>query len=219
MNRKLRYLQYAVGLLVLIVCGVTSVHAQPPAGTPRGSQSGERRRPRESAGQQSYDRGAVQQAAEQPLNSVLVRIRYKTVYGYKSESTEAGKPGLSSCDAFSVALAKPARPAVEGVLIPVRRPDRITEQYGYYFCDFLISGLATEQDVTISASVDDQGPWMGGPQSQLPANFQRALTDGRRTVTLTASEPRATMNFEMFYEARPDFLRPGRAADSIIRKP
>lgn len=219
MNRKLRYIQYAVGLLILIVCGITSVHAQPPVGTPSGSPSGERRRPRESTGPQTYDRSAVQQAVAQPLNSVLVRIRYKTEYGYKSESAEAGKPGLASCDAFSVALAKPARPAVEGVLIPVRRPDKITEQYGYYFCDFLISGLATGQDVTISASVDDQGPWIGGPQSQLPANYQRVLTDRQRTVTLTESDPRATMNFEMYYEPRSDFVRPKPAPGSIIRKP
>lgn len=217
MNNNQCQLRYALGLLLLIVCCMECANAQPAAGTTPASQPGERQRPRQSA--ETYDRRAAELAIEQPFNSVLVRIRFKKEYGYRSESAQGGGPGLTSCDAFSVGLAKAALPSVPNVLIPVRRPDKITEVHGYYHCEFLISGLALDQDVTIGASVDDQGPWLGGTQSHPPSGYQRILTDRERTVTLTQSDPRATMNFEMIYEPRPDFVQPKRPNDIFIRKP
>lgn len=219
MNKTQCQLRYVFGSLLLIVCCMEFAHAQPAAGTTRPSQPGEQRQ-RPGQGPRTYDRGAIEQAIAQPFNSVLVRIRFKKEYGYKSESVRGGEPAVTSCDAFSVSLAKPARPAVPNVLIPVRRPENITEVHGYYHCEFLISGLALDQDVTVGASVDDQGPWQGGTQSHPASGYQRVLTDRERTATLTQSEPRATMNFEMIYEPRRDFVQPGRSSDSIyIRKP
>ena len=215
MNKNQSHLRYAFGLLLLIVCCTTGAYAQPASGTASPS-SGERRRPGQSP--EVFDSRAAAQAVAQPSNSVLVRIRFKTEYGYKAESAP-GKPGLSSCDAFSVALAKPARPAQEGVLIPVRRPEVISEKYGYYFCEFLVSGLALNQEVTIGASIDDQGPWMGGTQPQVPMGYRRALSDRQRSATLTDSDPRATMNFEMFYEGTGDPVRSKLPSDLIRSRP
>ena len=216
MNKNQHLVRYALGLILLMVCCMECAYGQPPAGTTPPAQPGERQRPLQSA--DKYDRGAVQQAIEQPLNSVLVRIRFKKEYGYKSESARGGEPGLASCDVFSVALAKPARPAVPNVLIPVRRPEQISDRLGYYFCEFLITGLALDQEVTVGASVEDQEPWLGGT-APLPANYQRVLTDRERTATLTQSDPRATMNFEVMYEPRGQFVQPRRSSDSMIRKP
>ena len=216
MTKNQSHLRYVFGVLVLIVCCMTSAYAQPPAGSTSSSPSGERRRPGQMA--DSMDSRAAAQAIAQPLNSVLVRIRFKTTYGYKSES-EPGRPGLSSCDVFAVSLANSARPAQEGVLIPVKRPEVISERVGYYFCEFLVSGLALNQDVTIAASIDDQGRWLGGTQPEVPMGYRRVLTDRQRTVTLTQSDPRATMNFEMFYEAIGDKVPSKLPTDSIRSKP
>ena len=206
--------QYVFGLLLLIVCCMGSANAQPPAGTPSSPSGGQRGRP----GQAADLRRGVEQALDQPYNSVLVRIRIRKEHGYKSESAQGG-PGLGSCDVFAVSLAKPARPAVENVLIPVRRPEMIREVQGYYFCEFLVSGLALDQDVTIGASVDDQGPWLDGAQSQVPSGSQRVLTDRERTVTLSQSNPRATMNFEVMYQPKGDRADPRRPSDYIRAKP
>ena len=214
MNKNQSQLRYVFGLLVLIVCCMTSISAQPAAGTPS-SSSGERRRPGQMA--ETMDSRAAAQAIAQPLNSVLVRIRFKTTYGYKSES-DPGKPGLSSCDVFAVSLANAARPAQEGVLIPVIRPETISERHGYYFCEFLVSGLALNQDVSIAASIADQTRWLGGTQPEVPMGYRRTLTDRQRTVTLTESDPRATMNFEMFYEPTGDKV-PSKLPSDLIRKP
>lgn len=216
MNKNQHLLRNAFGLLLLMVCCIECAYAQPPAGTTPPTQPGEQRqRPGQSA--DTYNRRAAEQAIEQPFNSVLVRIRFKKEYGYKSESAQGG-PGLATCDVFSVALAKHARPAVPNVLIPVRRPDKISEVHGYYHCEFLVSGLALDQDVTIGASVDDQGPWLAGTQSQVPAGSKRVLTDRERTVTLTPSDPRATMNFEVIYQPKGDYSDPKRSSD-YLRKP
>ena len=217
MNKTQFPLRYVFGLLLMIVCCVSFAHAQPPAGTPS-SSSGERRRP--AGDPRLYDRGVVERAIEQqPSNSVLVRIRFRKEYGYKSESAQGGA-GLGSCDVFSVSLAKPARPAEANVLIPVRRPDKISEVHGYYFCEFLVSGLALDQEVSIGASVDDQGPWLGGgTHSQVPANYQRVLTDRERSVRLTPSDPRATMNFEVMFEPKRAFIDTRRPSDLIRAQP
>lgn len=218
MNKNQSHLRYVFYLLLMILCGAQYAQAQPASGS-SSAQPGERRQ-RQGPLADTFDRRAAELAIEQPFNSVLVRIRFKKEYGYRSESARGGEPGLSSCDAFSVGLAKAARPSVPNVLIPVRRPEKITEVHGYYHCEFLISGLALDQDVTVGASVDDQGPWLGGTQAQLPSGYQRVLTDRERTVTLTQSDPRATMNFEMFAEPKRDFVQPRRSSDSIyIRKP
>lgn len=217
MNKTQCPLRYVFGLLLLIVCCMECAQAQPAAGTSSSQPGDQRQRP--GADPRLYDRGVVERAiAQQPSNSVLVRIRFKKDYGYKSESAGGGA-GLGSCDVFSVSLAKPARPSVPNVLIPVRRPEKISEVHGYYHCEFLVSGLALDQDVTIGALVDDQGPWLDGAQSQVPSGYQRVLTDRERTVTLTQSDPRATMNFEVIYEPKGDFVQPRRSSDSIIRKP
>ncbi len=223
MNKNQRKLHFAFGLLLLLVCCVASAHAQPARRTPRSSREPERQerpqRPQTEGAQVTYDRSVVEQGIK--ANSVLVRIRYKTEYGYKHESAFGGATGPTSCDAFSVVLAKSARPLREGYLIATVRDPQMTEQDGYYYCEFRVSELALDQDVTISTSVDDQGPWLGGTQAQPPSGWRRALTDnGTRTVTLTQSEPRATMNFEMVYEPMRETVDPRRPPGSlIIKKP
>lgn len=216
MNKKHYRFRNIPGFLLLIICCGTFAQAQPASGSTQPSQPGnERQRPNQSADR--FDRSAVEQAIEQPYNSVLVRIRFKKEYGYKSESAQGG-PGLGSCDAFTIGLANAVRPSVPNVLIPIRRPERISEVHGYYHCEFLISGLALDQDVTVNASVDDQEPWLGSTQP-LPSGYQRALTDQQRTVSLSQGMPRATMNFEVIYVPRSKFVEPRRSSNPLLRKP
>lgn len=212
MKKNLSKLRLVFGALLLLCGGVVIADAQPAAG--QGTTPGERRRPRAEGGPELYNRSADDQSQ---ANTVVVRIRYKTEYGYKSPTTY-GKPVPTSCSAFSVALAKPATPMRPNYLIPVNRDDMMIERDGYYYCHFVVSELALDQDVTIKASVDDQGQWLGA-QTQLPGGYRRVLTDVTRTVTLTQSEPRATMNFEMFYEPLPDFTRTKPLPSDAIRKP
>src|SRR5688572_21387121 len=110
-------IHFAFGTLLLLVCAATSTHAQPARGTDQSRPAEERRRPPAEGEPQLYDRRVVDQSL---ANTVVVRIRYKTEYGYKSQYTY-GKPGPTSCSAFSVVLAKPARPLRPNYLIPVNR--------------------------------------------------------------------------------------------------
>ncbi len=208
-----------LGWFMLLVCCAISLQAQEPAGAPGRPASGERRRPRTEAAV-TYDRAAAAEATTQPLNSVRVLIRYKKEYGYKSESGAFGGTGPTSCAAFSVLAATTAatRP---GRRITYTSNEQMTEQHGYYFCEFLASELPVDQEIRINANLVDgrevpTEAWRGGEQSQPPAGWWRTIDEGSRTITLSAAQPRATMAFEMVYKPKPLRTSP---ASPLIRKP
>ncbi len=222
MNKNTYKASITFNILLLLTGCVTSAYAQPAKGAPENPsrQPGqERRRPNT----ENYDRGAAEQATEQPLNSVRVSIRYKKELGYKSESGTGGD-GPTSCAAFSV------RPESSigrnGVLIPVSFPGKMRDEHGYYYCDFIVSELPFDKKITIIASMaygeNPTEAWRGGSQPQPQSGWRRAVDEGSRSVVLTTDEPRAVMNFEMVYQlyqpsdAREDPRRGGRA---IFSKP
>ena len=174
--------------LLLLVCCVTSAHAQPARGeSMRPEQPGEdRRRSRQSA-PELFD-----PAATQTPNSVRVKIRQS------ASGTSAGT-GPTLCEAFSVDFTMDIPPP-SGVLIPVVREPNMREAEGYYMCDFLIPGLPLNQEITINASVDEHDSPTSG--------WRREISDGTKTVSLTESEPRVSLSFEMVYVPRREFVEP-----------
>lgn len=192
--KKINHKLFAVlSWLLLLICCVTSAHAQPArgAGTPPQQPDEERRRPR--------------QPAAEPLNSVRVEIRQS------ASGTSAGT-GPTSCEAFTVDFTKDTPTRSGDVLIPVVREPNMRESGGYYVCDFLIPGLPLNQEITINASV-------GEPNSPTPSGWRREIQDGRRTVTLTESEPRASLSFEMVYVQVGDLVRPPPAKNRLFQQP
>ena len=104
----------ALGSLLLLACLTPNLNAQEPPGPKRTPRSGEQRQrqPAPDSPQRPQTAGVVQAyqpGLAQPFNSVRVLIRYKKQYGYKSDFTY-GERRPTSCSAFSVELAKPARP-------------------------------------------------------------------------------------------------------------
>ena len=111
-------------------------------------------------------------------------------------------------------------------MIPTTRPGSMRNDHGYYYCDFVVSELPFDKQITITAKVGAESlteAWRGGSQPQPPAGWQRVVDEGSRTVTLTASEPRAIMNFQMVYQVDEPSLDSGKPQTSggnpIFRKP
>jgi hypothetical protein len=228
MNMSKHKLFNAFNILLLVACCVASAQAQEPPDRRPGRESRGPRRPAEEARRpqrpeppQTYDRGAVEQAIAQPPNSVHVTVRYKKELGYKWEEGTVAGTGPTSCAAFSV--LPDISIGRQGTLIPVNREDKMRDEDGYYYCDYLVSELPLDKQITISASLAEREgsteAWRGGSQPQPPSGWQRVVDEGSRTVTLTTSEPRATMNFEMVYKAMPDVLRPRLDRNPLLRKP
>jgi len=194
--KKINHKLFAVlsGLLLLVCC-VRSAQAQPAPGAapPPQQPDEERRRPRQP-----------REAATQPLNSVRVEIRQS------ASGTSAGA-GPTSCEAFTVDFTMNIPPP-SGVLIPVVREPNMRESGGYYVCDFLIPGLPPNQEITVNAG-------LGEPNSPTPSGWQRQIQDGRRAVTLTESEPRASLSFEMVYVQVGDLVRPPPARNRLFQQP
>lgn len=224
MNKNTYKASIAFNILLLLACCVTSAYAQPAKGAPENPsrQPGqERRRPNT----ENYDRGAVEQATTQPLNSVHVTIRYKNEFGYKWESGTVAGTGPTSCAAFSV--SPDISIGRQGVLVGVFRDDnKMRDEHGYYYCDFLVSDLPFDKQITITAKLQDDGmteAWRGGSRPQPASGWRRVVDEGSRTVMLTTNDPRATMNFEMVYQLyQPSGARqePRRArGTSVLGKP
>ena len=190
--------------LLLLVCCVTSAHAQPAREeATHPEQPGEgRRRPRQPA-PEMFDPNIVREATTQPPNSVRVEIRQNKESGSQSES------GPTSCEAFDVDFT-PTRSGE--VLIPLVREPNMREAEGYYVCNFLIPGLPLNQEITISASV-------GEPNSPTSSGWQRQIQDGRRIMRLTESEPRASLSFEMVYVQVGDLVRPRPSRNRLFEMP
>lgn len=210
--------------LLLLVCGGTSAHAQPARGEATyPQQPGEgRQRPRPPA-TELFDPSVMREATTQPPNSVHVEIYYSKEYGYSgSGSPFGGETGPTSCGSFSVNFQMDPR-ARQETLIPLTREPIMRELDGYYMCDFLISALPLNHEITVSAKlgegVSPTAAWRGGSQPQPPSGWRREVSNGTKTVMLTESEPRVSLSFEMVYTPMPDFVRPRPSRNRLFEAP
>ena len=191
-----------LSLLLLTLC-VTDVCAQEAAGQKPSGERGPRRRP-DGAVRESDSRIVREGIALQPRNSVRVEIRYNKEFGYQSRAVG----GPTSCEAFLVSFNWDRD-------LPIRAAEneqcKMRESNGYYVCDFLIPELPLNKKITFSAELSkghSTEVWHGGSQSQPPSGERRVIADETRTVTLTQSEPRALLSFEMAYQQPRSIERP-----------
>ena len=147
----------------------------------------------------------------QPPNSIRVAVRYKKEYGYKSDRG-LFDPGPNSYSAFTISakldpIDRPRDP------ILISNEGRMREVEGFYICDYLISDVPLNENITITIGFADQRmtpfeTWKGGSQTQPPRGYRRVILDATRQVKLTRREPRASIIFEMVYDLPPLNSRP-----------
>jgi hypothetical protein len=223
--KEINHKSFAIlGSLLLLVCCVTSAHAQPARGeVTRPEQPGEERRRPQQPATGLFDPSRVREVTRPP-NSVRVEIRYNKDYGYSGSSGSpfGGETGPSSCGSFSVDFVVDP-PARQEMLIPLTREHIMREADGYYVCDFHISELPLNHEVRISAKlgegVSPTEAWQGGSQSQPPSGWRREIQDGTKTVTLTESEPRTSVSFEMVYVPTREFVEPRPPRNRLFEAP
>ncbi len=195
---------FAVPLFVLC-CAIAAgdAVAQEPEGAGEPSSGG--RRERRPAEPPPFDSGMVDgTVAEPPADSIRVEVRYGKDLGYKLE-------GPSSCLAFSV-YATTDPPPPNDRPIAIRREDAMTETDGSYVCEFLLLQVP-RGPVTVVAEMHEgevTAAWQGGTQPAPPSGWRREIADGRRVVTISEAEPRASVTFVMAYAPVPDFVAPRR---------
>ena len=143
-----------------------------------------------------------------PANAVRVHVRYHSEYGYLSSSDAFGHHGAWSCDAFNVdtaiVSAGGAFATYKSVGDSIIKQTPMRLQGGYYTCDYTVTGLPLNQQLTVRAGVIGNsqyltGPWLGGSQAQPPPGSERSILNGMRNVTLTPGNPSDIVTFEMVY--------------------
>jgi hypothetical protein len=162
-----------------------------------------------------------------PSNSVTGTIRWKKDYGLVPSGPVTKTPSFWPCDPFFVAaMTNAGRPGSFGKLEFVAathgqpshgQPNEVVGEEGdYYVCRYLIAGLPTNKNLVIIAGLGGwlllpeldplpiyhTAPWIGGSQSQPPPGYSRVFTGGK-SVTLTDSDSRAVVDFEMVYRPMP----------------
>ncbi|MEO6364565.1 MAG: hypothetical protein ABIO38_00725 [Luteimonas sp.] len=142
----------------------------------------------------------------QPENSIRVSVVYPAAYGYQSAQGPAD-PGPNSCGAFYVsALTAPD--------VRQREPTRIDTQPNMrlwndvYICQYLIRDMPLHQPITVRVTMSNERTagsetWLGGSQSQPSPGQRRMVIDGTRELELSATQPRASLDFEMRYIGGP----------------
>ena len=153
--------------------------------------------------------------AFQPEKTIMVSVKYKKEFGYLGDTNAFGYVGPTSCGAFSVSVifgdgSRPENP------IRISSDSKMAEAGGYYVCSYLVSDIPLNQPTVVSVGIsglDRSAEWKGGSYAQPPRGQQRTIiiVSGRvpginaqersSTVTLTATQPRTTLGFEMVYRA------------------
>jgi hypothetical protein len=141
-----------------------------------------------------------------PANAIRVTVRYRKEYGYKGDTNAFGDVAPTSCDAFSVNVAVGDSAVRPGNPIPISSDFKMEEVSGEYVCSYLVSELPLNETIRVGVSLSRSlvaGQWKGGSESQPPPGQQRTILDATRTLTLTVSNPRAALSFEMVYAPLP----------------
>ena len=198
-------MQRSLGLAISALCLVLAGDAfgQEVEGGEDSSAGG--RRERRRAEPPPFDTGVVDgTVAEPPTDAIRVEIRYDQSLGYKLD-------GPSSCIAFSV-YATTEPPPPNDRPIAIRREDAMAEKDGAYVCEFLLLQVPRGPVTVVAEMHQDEATaaWQGGTQPAPPSGWRREIADGRRVVTISDAEPRASVSFVMAYAPVPDFVAPRR---------
>lgn len=164
-----------------------------------------------------------------PHNRVRARgiygtIRWKKEYGLPSTDGGTTPNKALNCTAFRVdATVQEGTPGTFGKASSIGYwtvQNEPTEENGYYICRYSITDrnpLPRNRVITVSAFLGPfagaelnqtlvTGGWFGPGQPRPPAASQRVVIGGRG-ITLTDSEPRASVDFEMVYRPLPTVPR------------
>lgn len=201
--------------LLLTLCAAQSARAQKPrtssTSVQRRTTSPTDRVRRGPAGASTGVEGRATGEPVVPANAIRVHIRYKQAMGHIGTSP-FGTTGPYSCGAFSVRAtalqgAAGTLGSEKNVGTSIVREGVMRSAGDYYVCDFTVTGLPLNKNITIRAQVGPEaryvtGRWEGGTESQPPPGYERALNyGGMRSVTLTSRSPRGSVDFVM--EFRP----------------
>jgi hypothetical protein len=127
-------------------------------------------------------------------NTIRIAVRYKKDYGYKPPS---------SCPEFFVSV-KAQLPHRRGGSIPIAPSGKMRDSGGFYICDYFASDMPLDNPIEVFATIGGARKpsveaWIGGNQPQPPQGYMRKVLDAAKIVTLTNSEPSASIVFEMVY--------------------
>lgn len=180
----------------------------------------------------------------QSANTIQVTVRYRKQYGYKYASGVFNGSGPTSCAAFHVS-ARPDPAVRQASLFGIHNPDTMGESGGLYVCEFLVTDLPLNAPISVGVDLADHRTlpvetWNGGDEPQPPPGQQRTIINvsgrtsrtakpdaqslpqsqqaqnGQSVVTLTETQPRARLVFEMVY-AQP--VRVVTSVDKIDARP
>ena len=150
--------------------------------------------------------GSVLDAAESGDDpSIRVRIRYPVALGYR-DAQGVFDPNPTSCDAFQISALPDNldRDNRQPVLIKVAARPGMRTEGDNYVCDYVISYLPLDTNIRVQASIGNgrqrsTEAWQGGEQARPTLGQFRSVVDDTRELTLSASRPRASLDFRMEY--------------------
>ena len=211
MKRDRLFLNLMCGLLLPICAAGTASAQESRPGTSverRGSSTSDASR-RGPLSASTRVEGRASSGPAVPLNAVRVNIRYKKAMGHIGTSPFATNSPYT-CGAFSVKATTLQGPAGsfgsnQPVGTSIVREAVMREDGDFYVCDFTVTGLPLDKNITIHAQIGPEpqfvtGRWQDGIDPQPPSGYERALNyNGMRSVTLTNRAPRASVEFVMGY--------------------
>ncbi|CAN5347466.1 hypothetical protein BH11PSE14_BH11PSE14_08990 [soil metagenome] len=137
--------------------------------------------------------------------SIRVRIRYPVALGYR-DARGVFDPNPTSCDAFHISALPDNldRDNRQPVLIKVAARPGMRTQGDNYVCDYVISFLPLDTNIHVQASIGSgrqrsTEAWQGGEQAQPTLGQFRSVIDDTRVLSLSADQPRASLDFRMEY--------------------
>ncbi len=142
----------------------------------------------------------------QPENSIYLDVHYPAAYGYQSAQGPSD-PAPNSCGAFYVSVLSAQDVWPHGSR-PIDAQPHMLFWEDVYYCQYLIRDMPLNQPITVSVRMSnertaDNESWLGGSESQPPVGQRRTVNNGTQQIKLTASNSRASLNFEMTYSGGP----------------
>lgn len=216
------FLSVAAGFL-LLACSAFGINAQekPPGERVRRSAPAPTPTPQPTLPRGGGVIGGIRQGPKgQFAPGIYGAIRWKKEYGLPSTDGGQTPNKALNCTAFRVTVTvQEGTPGTFGQASSVGYwtvQNEPTEENGYYICRYSVTDrnpLPRDRVIAVSAFLGPfasaqlnqaliTGAWFGASGPQPPPGYQRVVTGGRG-ITLTASAPRVTVDFEMVYRPVP----------------